>query len=48
MIFASGRGVVNEFRRQKVYADVVVTDAVPDTVVGSGVQEEELEGAVAD
>jgi hypothetical protein len=48
VIFASGRGVVNEFRRQKVYADVVVTDAVPDTVVGSGVQEEELEGAVAD
>jgi len=44
IIFASGRGVVNEFRRRKVYADVRALGDTDDVVVGE--QAERLQDAV--
>lgn len=36
LLFASGRTILNEFRRNKVYADVEITDSRTETVIGAG------------
>ncbi len=46
VVFASGRGVVNEFRRRKIYADPILATATADDVDLDDI-EHELEGALA-